>query len=790
MKAINASSGGEATEDIPLEYFVFSCGICQATLPEIYATTDSNQGFHSGSGDDEGIVTKMWIADCSHIFCGKHLSGGAVLFHPAGEQPITVCPQCSERGDQSAKSLYGIRGLQPGQLDAQIPVEWIQCPAVQFDGTIPGMEAVRFQYMSIARYAQGVTRHLKRAVRRQHAMHNEYLKEHKLRMHIQHDLDAAKAKLLDFNSMQAKLQKWETRKPVINHYLSIVHDMSNDIRVLRDQLEHLGYEVPQTNYAFDPGNDDRHSHRVRIDVHAAAHIYDNNLGSCPTKAVVPDEYSSSSLKRAKHAHHPNERQVEHFVLHREPRTSSRNMMPPPLPRNNLVSTQNDSGILSVQDQKRMKNIITYEPHISRGRESPKVDTRLHEHGDAMERVHETHSRLPFRTPQRGALPGAANEQGHGRPTEEPVAQDYVWSGSRELWPSTDEDGNETQPPFHCYSDNCLLEPQVKHQVANYSTLAQLSPHQQPAASISRPASRIATQLHTIQDGRSGIISATRSLQSHGQEPAASVLSPFFKRDAMLGGPRKVLKPGRQAPQSYAAQKGASVIINYTSDSSSEKAEKLANQLSTHHGVKCLSVQADLGTENGPAVRTLSFHLVNMVSNHFAHPKTRKLQIDIVINNAGVASKSALQDCTVDEFARLYNVNVRGPLLIMKAVEPHLPHDRSGRIVNVSSVSSSLGFEDDAMYGGTKAALEAMTRTWARELAERCTVNAVNPGPVATDMYAGTTEEFQRKMSNWTKSTPLAGIRPSVDRKDLVDGADVAGGRPVSSDHPLVFVVDY
>jgi NAD(P)-dependent dehydrogenase (short-subunit alcohol dehydrogenase family) len=141
---------------------------------------------------------------------------------------------------------------------------------------------------------------------------------------------------------------------------------------------------------------------------------------------------------------------------------------------------------------------------------------------------------------------------------------------------------------------------------------------------------------------------------------------------------------------------------------------------------------------------------------------------------------------MDEFARLYNVNVRGPLLLMQAALPYLPHDRSGRVVNLSSVSASCGFEEDAMYGGTKAALEAMTRTWARELAERATVNAVNPGPVATDMYAGTTREFQGKMAGWTRNTPLAAIRPAVDRKDLVENSDVAGGRPVSF---LSYLVD-
>lgn len=66
--------------------------------------------------------------------------------------------------------------------------------------------------------------------------------------------------------------------------------------------------------------------------------------------------------------------------------------------------------------------------------------------------------------------------------------------------------------------------------------------------------------------------------------------------------------------------------------------------------------------------------------------------------------------------------------------PYLPNDRSGRIVNMSSVSSSMGFASQSVYGGTKAALEAMTRTWARELAERATVNAVNPGPVKVSSF--------------------------------------------------------
>lgn len=168
-------------------------------------------------------------------------------------------------------------------------------------------------------------------------------------------------------------------------------------------------------------------------------------------------------------------------------------------------------------------------------------------------------------------------------------------------------------------------------------------------------------------------------------------------------------------------------MNYTSDSSSSKTAELADRLSTTHNIKALPVQADMGTPNGPA------HLISTALNHFAHPKTRKLVLDIIINNAGVAGNKSIADVTADDFAHQYNVNVRGPLFLIQAALPYLPHDRSGRIVNLSSVSASLGFEEQSVYGGTKAALEAMTRSWARELAERATVNAVNPGPVATDM---------------------------------------------------------
>ena len=65
-------------DDVAVEQIVFSCTICQATPSEVYTTTESNKGFHSGSGDEAGIVTKMWISQCSHITCAKHLENGGM----------------------------------------------------------------------------------------------------------------------------------------------------------------------------------------------------------------------------------------------------------------------------------------------------------------------------------------------------------------------------------------------------------------------------------------------------------------------------------------------------------------------------------------------------------------------------------------------------------------------------------------------------------------------------------------------------------------------------------------
>ncbi|KAF5869667.1 putative 3-oxoacyl- protein [Botrytis fragariae] len=219
-----------------------------------------------------------------------------------------------------------------------------------------------------------------------------------------------------------------------------------------------------------------------------------------------------------------------------------------------------------------------------------------------------------------------------------------------------------------------------------------------------------------------------------------------------------------------ASKGANLVLNYTSNSSATLTTELSKKLEEKHNIKTFIVQADVSEKSGAET------IISNTKSHFSDP-SGKFQIDILVNNAGVSKNTPIPDITIDDFNWQYKINVLGPLLLLQAALDYLPHDRSGRVINLGSVSSSEGFWGQTVYGGTKAAVDAMTRTWARELHDRATVNSINPGPVKTDMWAGTTAEFRRGLKPWIESTPGSKIRPELDDQDLVDDAPNAGGRP-------------
>ena len=101
----------------------------------------------------------------------------------------------------------------------------------------------------------------------------------------------------------------------------------------------------------------------------------------------------------------------------------------------------------------------------------------------------------------------------------------------------------------------------------------------------------------------------------------------------------------------------------------------------------------------------------------------------------------------------------------------------GRIINVSSITTSMGFWQQTCYAGTKGALEAMTRVWARELGERATVNAINPGAMATGMYTGLPQSMLEKVWSLNYMAPLAAVREGIDSEETIEAAKGLGGRP-------------
>lgn len=120
-------------------------------------------------------------------------------------------------------------------------------------------------------------------------------------------------------------------------------------------------------------------------------------------------------------------------------------------------------------------------------------------------------------------------------------------------------------------------------------------------------------------------------------------------------------------------------------------------------------------------------------------------IDVLVHNAGVAEFSAVEQDTDEIYDRQFAVNVKGVHVGTRAALPHLRD--GGRIILIGSVSGELAFPATAVYSATKAAVAALARGWAKDLAARnILVNAVQPGPIDTDMNPADGDFAQQMMS--------------------------------------------
>ncbi|KAF7554858.1 hypothetical protein G7Z17_g2613 [Cylindrodendrum hubeiense] len=193
-----------------------------------------------------------------------------------------------------------------------------------------------------------------------------------------------------------------------------------------------------------------------------------------------------------------------------------------------------------------------------------------------------------------------------------------------------------------------------------------------------------------------------------------------------------------------AKQGAKVAFTYVSSSSKAHADDLVRQVE-QLGSSAHAIQADAASPSSPEI-VLSSTLAAFDVSH----------IDILVNNAGLGSASTLlEEVTLDEYDKIMNVNVRAVIFMTQAFVRYVKP--GGRIVNLSSISARGGFATQSVYSASKAAVEALTRVWATELGHKygVTVNAVNPGPVDTDMYRAAGEVHLARMEEQNKKTPAA-----------------------------------
>lgn len=116
-------------------------------------------------------------------------------------------------------------------------------------------------------------------------------------------------------------------------------------------------------------------------------------------------------------------------------------------------------------------------------------------------------------------------------------------------------------------------------------------------------------------------------------------------------------------------------------------------------------------------------------------RSRYGRLDVLVNNAGVAEIAPLSDATVEHARRTFDINVLGLIETTRLALPLLRQSK-GAIVNVASIVANQPFPNMSVYSATKAAVLALTRSWAQELAaDGVRVNAVSPGPIATPIYS-------------------------------------------------------
>ena len=179
-----------------------------------------------------------------------------------------------------------------------------------------------------------------------------------------------------------------------------------------------------------------------------------------------------------------------------------------------------------------------------------------------------------------------------------------------------------------------------------------------------------------------------------------------------------------------AENGARVIINYNG---SESAAKETVDELTAKGLEASMFKADVSNEDE-------------VKRLFLYVKEKYGRLDVLINNAGIMKSNLVPMTSTTEFQQLCDINCRGVFLSTRLFSKLMMKQKSGKIINTTSIMGVHGYSGNAVYSATKSFVIGYTKACAKEFGRYgITVNAVAPGFVETDLTSNSSEKIREEM---------------------------------------------
>lgn len=228
--------------------------------------------------------------------------------------------------------------------------------------------------------------------------------------------------------------------------------------------------------------------------------------------------------------------------------------------------------------------------------------------------------------------------------------------------------------------------------------------------------------------------------------------------------------GREIAKTF-AQNGATVLVNY--NGSKESAEAVVAEI-RELGGKAEAVKGNVADEKE------SETMVHTILDRYH-------KVDILVNNAGITRDGLIMRMSDKDFEQVMDINLKGAFHMIRHLSRNFLKQRSGKIINISSVSGVMGNAGQANYAASKAGLIGLTKSVAREFAGRgICVNAIAPGFIETEMTKAMSEDAKKNMGTLI---PLGKMGQPKDVAELAlflagNGADYITGQVISVDGGL------